>query len=215
MRRDGTLPPGVHRATIDEVLAAYPPATQQRQILNDSLQRAVLELRALDASLTIYVDGSYVTDKLDPGDVDLLVVTARFSARTLVQHLDQVCPVEAVSLDVHVEPTMPNILFDLFTTTRAGQDKGIHRAHLEKGTTLMRDTQPPISDDTEYQGYQQARDKLTALVEQREARLVDALAHGDREQIEDRRYDLLDVLRKRQGIIDAIRAYERSRQQSA
>ncbi len=125
VRRGGTLPPGVHRATIDEVLATYPPATQQRQILNDSLQRAVLELRALDASLTIYVDGSYVTDTLDPGDVDLLIVTARFSTRALVQHLDQVCPVEAVSLDVNVEPTMPNILFDLFTTTRTGQDKGI------------------------------------------------------------------------------------------
>ncbi len=79
----------------------------------------------------------------------------------------------------------------------------------------MRDTQPPISDDTGYQGYQQARDKLTTLVEQQEARLVEALAHGDREQIEDRRYDLLDALRKRQGIIDAIRTYERSHQQSA
>jgi hypothetical protein len=79
----------------------------------------------------------------------------------------------------------------------------------------MRDTQPPISDDTEYQGYQQACGKLTALVEQREARLVEALAHGNREEIEDRRYDLLDALRKRQGIIDAIRVYERSRQQSA
>ena len=84
-----------------------------------------------------------------------------------------------------------------------------------KENDALRDTQPPISDDTEYQGYQQARDKLTVLVEQREARLAEALAHGDGEEIEDRRYDLLDVLRKRQGIIDAIRAYERNRQQSA
>jgi hypothetical protein len=39
--------------------------------------------------------------------------------------LDQMCPVEAISLDVNVEPQMPNRLFDLFTTTRRGQDKGI------------------------------------------------------------------------------------------
>lgn len=57
--------------------------------------------------------------------------------------------------------------------------------------------------------------KMTALVEQREARLIDALGCGDRDEIEDRRYDLLDALRKRQGILNAISAYERGHQQSA
>lgn len=47
---------------------------------------------------------------------------------------------------------------------------------------------------------------MTLLVEQREARLIDALARGDREEIEDRRFDLLDALRKRQGILDALSA---------
>lgn len=37
---------------------------------------------------------------------------------------------------------------------------------------------------------------------------------GDSEEIEDRRFDLLDALRKRQGILDALSAYEH-RQQSA
>ena len=78
----------------------------------------------------------------------------------------------------------------------------------------MRDTQPPITDQEEYRGYQRARDKMTLLVEQREARLIDALARGDREEIEDRRFDLLEALRKRQGILDALSAYEH-RQQSA
>ena len=79
----------------------------------------------------------------------------------------------------------------------------------------MRDTQPPITDAEEYAGYKLARDKMTALVEQREARLIAALGAGDSTEIEDRRYDLLDAMRKRQGIIDAIRVYERSQQQSA
>lgn len=42
----------------------------------------------------------------------------------------------------------------------------------------MRDTQPPITNQEEYHGYQRARDKMTLLVEQREARLIDALARG-------------------------------------
>ena len=72
----------------------------------------------------------------------------------------------------------------------------------------MRDTQPPITDREEYVGYQRARDKLTSLVEQRESRLIAALARGDHKEVEDCRYDLLDALRKRQGILDAISAYE-------
>ncbi len=79
----------------------------------------------------------------------------------------------------------------------------------------MRDTQPPITDDEEYEGYKQARDKMTKLVEQRETRLIAALEKGDATEIEERRYDLLDAMRKRQGIIDAIRVYEQQRQQSA
>jgi len=79
----------------------------------------------------------------------------------------------------------------------------------------MRDTQPPITNDEEYHGYQLAYQKLTQLVEEREALLIAALTSGDAEQIEDKRFDLLDALRLRQGIIDALRAYERQQKLSA
>ncbi len=42
----------------------------------------------------------------------------------------------------------------------------------------MRETQPPIANDEEYCGYQLARDKLTRLVEEREARLIAAHTSG-------------------------------------
>lgn len=79
----------------------------------------------------------------------------------------------------------------------------------------MRDTQPPITNEDEYQGYQSRRDKLTKLVEEREQRLIATLASGDAKRIEASRFDLLQVLRDRQGIIDAIQTYERQHQQSA
>jgi hypothetical protein len=53
------------------------------------------------------------------------------------------------------------------------------------------------------------------LVERRETRLIDALDVGDLKTIEDRRFELLDALRKRQGIIDAIVAYERRQPRTA
>ena len=88
LRKDGMLPQGVHPVTIDEVLAAYPPRNQQRQILNDSLQRVVEALRALDTTIMISIDGSYVTHKDEPNDVDLLLVTAQHLEIDILAYLD-------------------------------------------------------------------------------------------------------------------------------
>jgi hypothetical protein len=125
LRPNGTLPPGMHTATIDELLAAFPARTQQRQIFNDSLRRAVEELRHLDPTLIIYVDGSYVTSKAEPNDIDLLIVTPTYVTQQILDYLDQVCPVEAVSLSIYVELLTPNIMLNFFTTMRSGQAQGI------------------------------------------------------------------------------------------
>ena len=79
----------------------------------------------------------------------------------------------------------------------------------------MRETQPPIMNEAEYQGYQQANGTLTQLVTEREQRLFQALASGAQQLIEDRRFELLHVLRDRQAIIDAIHLYEEQHRQIA
>lgn len=64
----GTLPPGVHWATWDEVADRF-GGTPQREELLAGLRRALENLR--DAGCrTVYVDGSFVTDKDVPGDYD-------------------------------------------------------------------------------------------------------------------------------------------------
>src|SRR5579885_1028905 len=125
LRSDGTLPPGVHHATLAEVLITYPPRNQHRQLLNDSVTQVVDQLWRLDPTLTIFVDGSYVTGKAEPNDIDLLIITMRYNELLLQQYLDRVCPVEAVSVHIYVEPQLPSALLDFFTTTRLGVTKGI------------------------------------------------------------------------------------------
>jgi hypothetical protein len=75
LRPDGTLPPGGYDATLDEVIAAYPATTPQRQALNDALIRFVEVARRLGTVHRIAVDGSYITSKPDPGDVDIAALT--------------------------------------------------------------------------------------------------------------------------------------------
>jgi hypothetical protein len=125
LRSDGTLPHGTHNATLDELLAAYPARNPQRQMLNDSLRVVVDQLWQLDPTLVILVDGSYVTAKAEPNDIDLLLITATYTELAIQQYVDQACPVEAVSVHLYAEPQLPSALLTFFTTTRLGRPKGI------------------------------------------------------------------------------------------
>ena len=64
----GNLPPGIHFVSWDELVARF-GVTAHRQMLLAGLRAALLSLR--DAGCRrVYVDGSFVTAKEQPGDFD-------------------------------------------------------------------------------------------------------------------------------------------------
>ena len=70
----GDLPIGVHRASLDEVLARFGHGTPQREIVTARLVR-VHELASATGKLERFIIfGSYVTAKPDPNDVDIILV---------------------------------------------------------------------------------------------------------------------------------------------
>lgn len=71
----------------------------------------------------------------------------------------------------------------------------------------MRDVQPPITSDEELAGYRAGLARFNAIVVEREAALF--ASRDDPARLEDARQELYRVYRKRQGILDAIAAYER------
>lgn len=75
LRANGTLPLGVHSATLDKLFAAFPGTTAKRLALNDALTRCVDTIKRLNLASQIAVDGSYITDKPDPEDIDMVVLT--------------------------------------------------------------------------------------------------------------------------------------------
>jgi hypothetical protein len=64
----GELPPGMHTATLAEVEAVLVTTPRRRQLF-EGLQRAVQNLRAAGVR-RVFIDGSFVTTKADPNDVD-------------------------------------------------------------------------------------------------------------------------------------------------
>jgi predicted nucleotidyltransferase len=91
----GNLPAGVHRASLDEVIARFGHGTSQRQLVTKRLIR-VYELANNTSKLKRFIIfGSYVTAKADPNDVDII----------LIMHDDftqQECAVEARPLFDHL-----------------------------------------------------------------------------------------------------------------
>ena len=62
------LPPGIHDATLDEVEMRFASNSHRRNLFQ-GLLRAVQALRHAGCS-TVYLDGSFVTEKPTPGDFD-------------------------------------------------------------------------------------------------------------------------------------------------
>lgn len=73
---DGHLPPGIHLYTIEQIKQAFGSfqTTDQRPKLYKKLLELVEEAKGFDFMRYIVIDGSFVTDKSDPGDIDLIIV---------------------------------------------------------------------------------------------------------------------------------------------
>ena len=71
---EGDLPPGVHGATLSEVLERFGQGSVQRCAVADRLNR-LYQLAALTGQLARFVVfGSFVTAKAEPNDIDIILL---------------------------------------------------------------------------------------------------------------------------------------------
>jgi hypothetical protein len=70
---DGYLPQGIHRATLDELAARFGRDSEIREAQMESV-RWLADLAWRAGAQRIVVNGSFVTDKLEPNDVDCVVL---------------------------------------------------------------------------------------------------------------------------------------------
>lgn len=70
---DGYLPPGIHPATSDEIAARFGREPELRQAQMESL-RWLVDLAWRAGVRRIVVNGSFVTDKREPNDVDCVLL---------------------------------------------------------------------------------------------------------------------------------------------
>lgn len=90
----GDLPPGVHQATLDEVVGRFGATQGQRSLCTRRLLHVHALAQRTGHAQRFIIFGSYVTAKPDPNDVDVvLVMDDAF-------HLEN-CPIEGRGLFDH------------------------------------------------------------------------------------------------------------------
>jgi len=105
----GYLPPGIHRATLDEVEQRFGRQSEIRRVQMESL-RWLVDLAKQTGAARLVINGSFVTDIFEPNDVDcVLLVGPGFPVdREVEPDLAESLPF----LDIHLVDQED---FDLFT----------------------------------------------------------------------------------------------------
>lgn len=74
----GYLPPGIHPATLDEIAARFGCESELRRVQMESL-RWLVDLAGRAGVVRLIINGSFVTEVLEPNDVDcVLLIGAGF-----------------------------------------------------------------------------------------------------------------------------------------
>lgn len=66
---NGELPPGEHQATVDEIEITFGSTSARRKDLMQGLREGIHNFEK-SGVWTIWIDGSFITDKNEPNDID-------------------------------------------------------------------------------------------------------------------------------------------------
>src|SRR5207253_7682766 len=83
----GFLPPGVHRATLDEIAARFGRESELRRVQMESV-RWMVDLAIRAGAQRIVLNGSFVTDIIEPNDVDCVLLVGPGFPRDPVAETD-------------------------------------------------------------------------------------------------------------------------------
>ena len=104
-RDDGYLPEGLHLATDAEITFRFGTASNQRRRLILRLRRWI-ELSRLIQAKRFFVDGSFVTEKNEPNDVDAVVWLPEDFAKRIFRG-----DIEALELETMLLTRRPEEIF--------------------------------------------------------------------------------------------------------
>jgi hypothetical protein len=120
----GYLPPGIHTATAEEVGQRFGHSSELRRVQMESI-RWMIELARDSGAERIILNGSFVTDIIEPNDVDctILVKPRNRRNRRAIAKLRKGLPF--LDLAMVRQEAFDEYVYEVFSADRMGQPKGM------------------------------------------------------------------------------------------
>jgi len=121
---EGYLPPGIHLATVQEISAPFGRESELRRVQMESLLWLV-ELARRAGAQRIVVNGSFVTDKLEPNDVDCVLLVEEGFPRDEAAEAELLRGLPFVNMELVDQEAFEQFTEKTFSTDRDLVPKGM------------------------------------------------------------------------------------------
>jgi hypothetical protein len=126
---DGYLPAGIFPVTMDELAQRFGQQSEVRQAELESL-RWLVELSKRLGAQRLIVNGSFVTDVLEPNDVDCVVLIAAKASKDTDAEAELLAGLPFLEVKL-VRPRAFKVFVEsIFATDRLGRPKGMIEVQL-------------------------------------------------------------------------------------
>ena len=120
----GYLPAGIHLATLDEVGARFGCESEMRRVQMQSL-RWLVDLARRAGVLRLVINGSFVTDVLEPNDVDCVLLIGSGFPQDQVAEAELLSGLPFLELSLVNQADFRMLVDEFFATDRHSVAKGM------------------------------------------------------------------------------------------
>ncbi len=120
----GYLPPGLHQATLPEIAERFGRGPELRRVQMESL-RWLIDLSRRVGIARIVINGSFVTDKWEPNDVDCLLLRSPDFPRDDDADAELWTGLPFIQIVLVGETEFNLYLREIYATDRHGHPKGM------------------------------------------------------------------------------------------
>ena len=120
----GCLPPGIHPATLDEIDTRFGQLSELRRVQMESV-RWMVELAQKAGVERIVLNGSFVTDIMEPNDVDCVLLVGRGYPADATAGADLDGGIPFLDLAIVRQVEFDEFISDIFAAGRIDEPKGM------------------------------------------------------------------------------------------
>lgn len=121
---DGYLPPGIHPATLEEIIVRFGRESELRQVQVQSLGWLV-DLARRAGIQRLVVNGSFVTDKVEPNDVDCVLLIGPDFPRDPAAETELLIGLPFLNVELVKQVAFQQFTEKIFATDRQRVRKGM------------------------------------------------------------------------------------------